>query len=114
MLVNNAGYSTLGRVAEADPVDEMAMVEVDVVAVLDLCTRFVPGMVTSGRGGVLSVASTAAFQPLPGQAGYGAGKSFVLSYSQSLAGELRGHRGERDLPVPGAGRHRLRRAGRLR
>ncbi len=90
VLVNNAGYSTLGRVAEADPEDEMAMLEVDVVAVLDLCTRFVPAMVARGRGGVLNVASTAAFQPLPGQAGYGAGKSFVLSYSQSLAGELKG------------------------
>ena len=39
VLVNNAGYSTLGRVAEADPDDEMAMVELDVLAVQDLCTR---------------------------------------------------------------------------
>jgi short-subunit dehydrogenase len=39
---------------------------------------------------VLNVASTAAFQPLPGQAGYGGAKAFVLSYTQSLAGELRG------------------------
>ncbi len=90
VLVNNAGYSTLGRVAQADPEDEMAMVEVDVVAVVDLCTRFLPGMVARGRGGILNVASTAAFQPLPGQAGYGAGKAFVLSYTQSLAGELKG------------------------
>jgi len=90
VLVNNAGYSTLGRVAKADPEEEMAMVEVDVVAVVDLCTRFLPGMVARGRGGVLNVASTAAFQPLPGQASYGAGKSFVLAYSQSLAGELKG------------------------
>src|ERR687884_135960 len=61
-----------------------------VVAVADLCTRFLPGMVERGRGAVLNVASTAAFQPLPGQAGYAAGKAFVLSYTQSLAGELRG------------------------
>jgi short-subunit dehydrogenase len=47
-------------------------------------------MVDRGTGAVLNVASTAAFQPLPGQAGYGAGKAFVLSYSQSLSGELRG------------------------
>jgi hypothetical protein len=47
-------------------------------------------MVERGRGALLNVASTAAFQPLPGQAGYGAGKAFVLSYTQSLAGELRG------------------------
>ena len=66
------------------------MVEVDVVAVVDLCTRFLPGMVERGRGAILNVAWTAAFQPLPGQAGYGAGKAFVLSYTQSLAGELRG------------------------
>jgi hypothetical protein len=46
-------------------------------------------MVARGAGAVLNVASTAAFQPLPGQAGYAAGKAFVLSYTQSLAGELR-------------------------
>ena len=90
ILVNNAGFSTLGPVAKSDPDAEMNMVEVDVVAVVDLCSRFVPGMVERGRGAVLNVASTAAFQPLPGQAGYGAGKAFVLSYTQSLAGELRG------------------------
>ena len=90
ILVNNAGFSTLGPVAKADPEAEMRMVEVDVVSVVDLCTRFLPGMVDRGRGAVLNVASTAAFQPLPGQAGYGAGKAFVLSYTQSLAGELRG------------------------
>jgi short-subunit dehydrogenase len=90
ILINNAGFSTLGPVARSDPVAEMAMIEVDVVAVADLCSRFLPGMVERHRGAVLNVASTAAFQPLPGQAGYGAGKAFVLSYSESLSGELRG------------------------
>ncbi|WP_148613860.1 SDR family NAD(P)-dependent oxidoreductase [Nocardioides rubriscoriae] len=90
VLVNNAGHSTLGPVAASDPVAEMGMVELDVMAVVDLCSRFLPGMVARGRGGVLNVASTAAFQPLPGQAGYGASKVFVLSYTQSLAGELKG------------------------
>ena len=90
VLVNNAGFSTVGRVSEADPDTEMQMVEVDVVAVVDLCTRFIHGMVERGRGAILNVASTAAFQPLPGQAGYAAGKAFVLSYTQSLVGELKG------------------------
>jgi short-subunit dehydrogenase len=90
VLINNAGLSTLGPVAASDPETELNMLEVDVVAVADLCSRFLPGMVHRGRGAVLNVASTAAFQPLPGQAGYGAGKAFVLSYTQSLAGELRG------------------------
>jgi short-subunit dehydrogenase len=89
VLVNNAGLSTLGPVASSDPSAELNMIEVDVAAVADLCTRFLPGMVERGRGGVLNVASTAAFQPLPGQAGYGACKAFVLSYTRSLGGELR-------------------------
>ena len=90
VLINNAGLSTLGPVHRADPDAELNMIEVDVVAVAELCTRFLPGMVERGTGAVLNVASTAAFQPLPGQAGYAAGKAFVLSYTQSLAGELRG------------------------
>lgn len=90
ILVNNAGFSTLGPVHRSDPEAELRMLEVDVAAVVDLCSRFLPGMVARGRGAVLNVASTAAFQPLPGQAGYGAGKVFVLSYTQSLSAELKG------------------------
>lgn len=90
ILVNNAGLSTMGPVARSDPAAEVNMVEVDVAAVVDLCSRFLPGMVARGTGGILNVASTAAFQPLPGQAGYAAAKAFVLSYSRSLGGELRG------------------------
>jgi len=90
ILVNNAGLSTVGPISKSDPDAEMNMIEVDVVAVADLCSRFLPGMVERGSGGVLNVASTAAFQPLPGQAGYGGCKAFVLSYTRSLGGELRG------------------------
>ena len=59
-------------------------------AVVDLCSRILPGMVERHRGAVLNVASIAAFGPLPGQAAYGAAKAFVLSYSHSLRGELKG------------------------
>lgn len=90
ILVNNAGLSTLGPVAASDPDAELNMIEVDVASVADLCSRFLPGMTARRRGAVLNVASTAAFQPLPGQAGYGACKAFVLSYTQSLVGELKG------------------------
>lgn len=90
ILVNNAGLSTLGLVHASDPEAELNLLEVDVAAVVDLCSRFLPGMVERGRGRVLNVASTAAFQPLPGQAAYAAAKAFVLSYTQSLSGELRG------------------------
>lgn len=90
ILVNNAGLSTKGPVALADPGAELNVVEVDVAAVVDLCTRFVPAMVNQCSGAVLNVASVAGFGPLPGQAVYGASKSFVLSYSQALRQELRG------------------------
>ena len=90
ILVNNAGLSTLGRVAKSVPEQEVNLVEVDVAAVVDLCSRFLPGMVDRNRGAVLNVASVAGFGPLPGQAAYGAAKAFVLSYTHSLRGELRG------------------------
>lgn len=90
VLVNNAGFSTVGPVAKADPDGELKLVEVDIAAVVDLCTRFLPKMVERRSGAVLNVASTAAFQPLPGQAAYAAAKAFVLSYTRSLSGELRG------------------------
>ncbi|MBW0012034.1 SDR family NAD(P)-dependent oxidoreductase [Mycobacterium sp.] len=90
ILINNAGFSTLGLVAKSVPEKEINLVEVDVAAVVDLCSRFLPGMVERHRGAVLNVASMAAFGPLPGQAAYGAAKAFVLSYTHSLRAELRG------------------------
>jgi short-subunit dehydrogenase len=79
----------VGPVASANPEAELKSVDVD-VAVVDLCSRFVPGMVKRGRGAVLNVASVGAFGPVPGQASYGAAKAFVLSYTQAMREELRG------------------------
>jgi hypothetical protein len=90
ILVNNAGFTTMGHVSNADRAAELALVRTNVEAVVDLCALFIPGMVTRHRGAVLNTASTAAFQPLPGQASYGASKAFVLSYGRALAAELRG------------------------
>jgi uncharacterized protein len=90
ILVNNAGLATVGPVAASVPENELALVEVDVAAVVDLCSRFVPDMVKRGRGAVLNVASVGAFGPVPGQASYGAAKAFVLSYTQAMGEELRG------------------------
>jgi short-subunit dehydrogenase len=89
ILVNNAGLTTTGPVSAADPAAELNVVEVDVAAVVDLCTRFVAGMVSRRRGAVLNVASLGAFGPLPGQAVYGAAKAFVLSYTYALREELK-------------------------
>ena len=77
-------------VAKSVPEQQLNLVEVDVAAVVDLCSRFLPGMVERGRGAVLNVSSLAGFYPLPGHAAYGAAKAFVLSYTESLRSELRG------------------------
>jgi short-subunit dehydrogenase len=90
VLVNNAGFTTMGPVHLGKRDGELGMVRTNVEAVVDLCTLFVAGMVTRHRGAILNTASTAAFQPLPGQAVYGASKSFVLSYGRALGTELKG------------------------
>jgi uncharacterized protein len=90
ILVNNAGVAVMGPQHRAEPAAEMTVIEVDVAAVVDLCTRLVPAMVARARGAVLNVASVGAFGPLPGGAVYGAAKAFVLSYTHALRAELRG------------------------
>lgn len=90
VLLNNAGLTTQGPVANCDPASEVAQIRVDVEAVVDLCSRFVPEMVRRGRGAVLNVSSVGAFQPIPGQAAYAGAKAFILSYTRALAAEVRG------------------------
>src|SRR5215467_1662162 len=92
VLINNAGFGTYGPFDQSDAAREMDVVGVDVAALVQLTRAVLPGMLKRGRGGVLNVASTIAFQPAPYQATYGAAKAFVLSFSQALWQETR-HRG---------------------
>ena len=89
-LVNAAGFGVAGRADETDAGRLAAMVELNVAALQHLTLALLPGMVRRRRGGVLNVASTAAYQPLPYMATYAATKSFVLSFSEALWQELRG------------------------
>ncbi|MFF3327761.1 SDR family NAD(P)-dependent oxidoreductase [Streptomyces sp. NPDC002889] len=89
VLVNNAGFATHGLFADSDRARIAEQVALNVGAVVDLTGRFLPAMVERGRGAVINVASTAAFQPLPYMAVYGATKAFVLSYSEALWAETR-------------------------
>ncbi|MGZ5322000.1 MAG: SDR family NAD(P)-dependent oxidoreductase [Solirubrobacterales bacterium] len=90
VLVNNAGFGSRGEFVTNDTGRIVDMVRLNVEAVVDLTGRFLPGMVNRGRGAVINIASTAAFQPLPGSAVYAAGKAFVLSFSEAIRTELRG------------------------
>jgi short-subunit dehydrogenase len=87
-LVNNAGFATYGPFASASLDDELAVIELNVVALTELTKRLLPGMLRRGRGYILNVASTAAFQPGPLMAVYYATKAYVLSFSEALAEEL--------------------------
>jgi short-subunit dehydrogenase len=90
VLVNNAGFGTYGRFSELDAGREHELVAVNVDALVRLTHAVLPGMLARGRGGIVNVASTIAFQPGPYQATYGASKAFVLSLSQALWAETRG------------------------
>ena len=89
-LVNNAGFGSIGRFAEVDADRLEAEVDLDVQAVVHLCRALLPPMLAAGRGTIINVASTAAFQPLPTMAVYAAAKAFVLSFSEALWDEVRG------------------------
>jgi short-subunit dehydrogenase len=89
VLVNNAGFGSAGRFQNLDADDELRMVRTNVEAVVDLCAHYVPQMIQRGGGGILNVASTASFQPIPRQATYAATKAFVLSFTEALHVDLR-------------------------
>ena len=90
IVVNNAGFGTHGRYAELEPAREIAEVMLNVVAVEELTAAAVRACVPARSGGVINVASTAAFQPIPYMATYAATKAFVLSFTEALALELDG------------------------
>jgi short-subunit dehydrogenase len=90
VLVNNAGFGHQADFAISPRERMTEMVQLNVEAVVDLTGRFLPQMVERGRGSVINIASTGAFQPLPGSAVYGATKAFVLSFSEAIRTELRG------------------------
>lgn len=89
-LVNNAGFGTHGTFAELDPDRIANEIQLNVTALVELTRAFLPGMLADGRGALVNVASTAAFQPIPRMAVYAATKAFVLSFTEAIAWESRG------------------------
>jgi hypothetical protein len=89
VLVNNAGFATHGDVEHADPARLLEQIQLNCAAVVDLTTRFLPGMTARRHGAIVNVASTAAFQPVAHMAVYAASKAFVLSFTEALWGEAK-------------------------
>ena len=102
ILINNADFGSHGPFDSLDPEREQQEIMLNVAAVVDLTHRFLPAMLARRSGSIINVASTAAFQPTPYMAVYGASKAFVLSFTEALWGEYR-NKGIRVLALcPGA------------
>ncbi len=91
LLINNAGFGARGAFSAMAPAMLDRMLDLNCRAVMDLCRLLLPGMIQMRGGGILNVASTAAFQPGPWMAAYYATKAFVLSLSEALHEEARPH-----------------------
>src|SRR5579872_1003472 len=88
-VVNNAGFGLLGPASALDRGQQLAMIDLNVRALTELSLAFVDSL-ERHRGGILNVASLAAFLPGPGMAVYYASKAYVLSFSEALHQELAG------------------------
>ncbi|UOM36216.1 SDR family oxidoreductase [Acuticoccus sp. I52.16.1] len=90
ILVNNAGFGHAGAFAKQPLEPELGMVDLNIRALVELTHRVLPLLIERGHGGILNVASTAAFVPGPFVSVYYASKAFVLSLSEGLSEEVRG------------------------
>jgi uncharacterized protein len=91
ILVNNAGFGLIGRFASLDAGRLRQMIDLNVGTLTDLCRAVAPLMIERRSGGIINVASTAAFQPGPNMAVYFATKAYVLSFTEALHEELKPH-----------------------
>lgn len=89
-LVNNAGFGVGGAFTDTDFQAELDMIQVNVTSLVYLTKIYLQHMRKRGSGGILNVASTAAFQPGPLMAIYYSTKAFVLSFTEAIANELAG------------------------
>ena len=89
-LINNAGFGLAGTCAALPLERQREMIALNIGVLTELCHAVLPGMHAAGRGAILNVASTGAFQAGPGIAVYFATKAYVLSFTEALHQELKG------------------------
>lgn len=89
VLINNAGFGSHNLFIDEDPDTLAREIQLNCSSLVTLTSRLLPAMVERRRGGVLNVASTAGFQPIPTMAVYAATKAFVLSFTEALWAETR-------------------------
>ena len=91
LLINNAGFGDYGDFAELDGERQVKMVQLNILALVDLTHKFLPGMRQRRSGSIVNMSSTAAFQAMPYFSVYAASKAFVLSFSEALWAENRSY-----------------------
>jgi short-subunit dehydrogenase len=91
MLINNAGFGSMGEFGNLDLARELNMIDLNIKSLVELTHRFLQPMIVRKQGAIINVASTAGFQPVPFMATYAATKAFVLSFSEALWEENRSH-----------------------
>ncbi len=89
VLVNNAGYGIGGWLDQSPVQDTLAMMRVNMEVPVALCRLFLPALKQQPKAYILNIASSAAYQSVPGLTVYAATKSFVLSFSRGLRQELK-------------------------
>ena len=87
LLINNAGFGSVGSFSKTSLQKELDMVKVNCIAPVHLSRRFLEKMKEKGSGTIINVCSTVSFQPIPYMATYGSTKAFLLSFSLALAAE---------------------------
>ena len=102
MLVNNAGFGAATPLSDSDVNKMQEMIELNVVALTRLTYAVVPGFVARGNGSIINIASIVAVAPDMLNGVYGATKSFVLAFSQSLQHELADKGVRVQVVLPGA------------
>jgi len=90
VLINNAGFGIYKNFADSNIEKEEQMLLLNIVTLTKLTKLFIPNMIKKGSGNIVNIASAAAFQPIPTLATYAASKSFVMSFSEAIAFELKG------------------------
>ena len=102
VLINNAGFGISGDFKNTDMAWEESMLNLNIITLTKLTKLFVKDMIQNGGGNIINIASTAAFQGVPGFSTYAASKAYVLHFSEAIANELKKDKIQVTAICPGA------------
>jgi len=102
VLVNNAGFGLYGRFVDMPLARLQEMAQLHIGTIVDSVRLFLPSMIEQKRGTIINVASVAGLIPVPYLTVYGATKSFLVSFSQGLAEEVKGTGVQVQVCCPGS------------